>query len=300
MTDDYTTDPAWAALFAKPEQAQDLRWGREHLVFAAADPARELVTREKIEHWLVYGNLRYPQLNVSYGGDAAPVTTFTRSRTLNQHQLTGCAHADDIGEHLERGATLVLSNMEHYDPQAARFCRDIGAAVSGSAQTYAYLTAPGRFGSRPHRDSADVFAVQVEGTKEWTLYDLPEGGDWNRGYIDEDTPVRAKVVLEPGDAIYVPAGLGHRAQAGPEGSLHLTMSIGVPRVHQVIDVLAEELRSRFNRNEALPPGQAGRPEIVAEALRRMATAIEEADPAAIAGALVRSNPWPVEPRRLPW
>jgi hypothetical protein len=300
MSDNYTTDPAWSALFAKPEQAQNLRWGREHLVFAAADSARELVTREQIEHWLVHGNLRYPQLNVSYGGDGAPVTTFTRPRTLGQHQLSGCAHADDVIEHLERGATLVLSNMEHYDPRIAQFCRDIGGILSGSVQTYGYLTAPDRFGSRPHRDSADVFAVQIEGNKEWTLYDVPTDDDWHRGHIDEDTPVTEKVVLSPGDVLYVPSGMGHRAQSGPTGSLHLTISIGVPRLQRVVDALAAQLQSLFQRNEVFPPGQAGRTELVRDALRRIATAVEEADPEAIAAKLVQPNPWPREPRRLPW
>lgn len=300
MTVNYTADPAWSKLFAKPEQAEDLRWGREHLVFAAADTVRELVTREKIEHWLVFGNLRYPQLNVSYGGEGAPVTTFTRSRTLNQHQLTGCAHADDIIEHLQRGATLTLSSMDHYDPQLADFCRDIAGAVSGTAQTYAYLTAPDQFGSRPHRDAADVFAIQIEGTKEWTLYDVPADDDWHRGYIDTDTPVTAKVVLSPGDALYVPSGMGHRAQAGPTGSLHLTLSVGVPRLSRALDVLTEELRTRFPGNETFPPGEEGRVEMVRDALRRVSSAVDELDAETLTGGLLRPNPWPTEPRRLPW
>lgn len=300
MSDDYLTDPAWSVLLAKPEQVQDLRWGREHRVLAAADNVRELVTRERIEHWLVYGNLRYPQLNVSYGGDAAPVTTFTRPRTLNQHQATGCAHADDIIEHLERGATLVLSNVEHFDQRVAALCRDLGGIVAGTVQTYAYLTAPDRFGSRPHRDSADVFVVQVEGDKEWTLYDVPAGGDWHRGRIDEDTPVTEKLVLSPGDVLYVPSGMGHRAQAGPTGSLHLTISVGLPRLHRVVDALAAQLLPLFQRNEAFPPGQAGRVDVVRDALRRVSAAVADADPEVLAGALTRSSEWPGEPRELPW
>jgi hypothetical protein len=300
LRDNYLTDPAWSALFAKPEQTQDLDWGREHLPFAAADHVRGLVTRDLIEHWLVFGNLRYPQFNVSYGGEAAPPTTFTRSRTLNQHQLTACAHADDIIEHLDRGATLVLNNMEHYDQRVAEFCRELGGALSAPVQTYAYLTAPDRFGSRPHRDAADVFAVQIEGSKQWSLYDTPADGDWHRGYIDEDTPITEKIVLSPGDALYVPSGMGHRAQAGPTGSLHLTISIGVPRVHEVVDVLAAELQSIFQRNETFPPGLADRTDVVRDALRRIATALDSADPEAIAAKLTRPNGWPQEPRRLPW
>lgn len=297
---DYRTDPAWAALFAKPEQAEDLDWGRRHLRFAAADRARSLISRELIEHWLVFGNLRYPQLNVSYGGEAAPPTTFTRARRLNQHQLPGCAHADDIVEHLERGATLVLSNPEQWDERTAAFCRELSGPLACGVQAYAYLTAPERFGSKPHRDEADVFAVQIEGTKEWTLYDVPEDHDWHRGYIDEDTPVTEKIVLEPGDALYVPAGMGHRAEAGSEGSLHLTLSIGVPPLRSVIDLWAQEMAGLFGRHERFPVGAAGRADLVREALRRIASATEGVDAEALAEALVPPSLWPESTRKVSW
>jgi ribosomal protein L16 Arg81 hydroxylase len=289
----YLDDAAWASLFAKPEQANDIDWGRAPLRFAAADSVLSLVSKRKIERWLVYGNLRYPQLNVSYGGEGAPPTTFTRARRLNQHQLPGCAHADDISTHLRQGATLVLSNAEIWDEATAAFVHGLARPLACAVQTYSYLTAPDRFGSKPHRDEGDVFAVQVEGSKEWTLYDLPTGEGWHRGHIDEDTPVSAKITLEPGDALYVPAGMGHRAQAGPEGSLHLTVSLEVLSPRNVIAAWAAQAAAQFDR-ERLPMGAEGRPDAIRETLRRLAATTTTADIDAIADALVPPNSWPTQ------
>ncbi|WP_436499254.1 JmjC domain-containing protein [Actinokineospora sp. HUAS TT18] len=296
----YLNDPVWADLFAKPEQAHDIDWGRASLRFMAADTVRSLVTRPLIERWMVYGNLRYPQLNVSYGGEGAPPTTFTRSRRLNQHQLPGTAHADDILTHLRQGATLVLSNPELWDEATAAFCHNLARPLAAAVQCYAYLTAPDRFGSKPHRDEGDVFAIQIEGTKEWTLYDLPTGEDWYRGHIDPDAVPREKITLEPGDALYVPAGMGHRAQAGPEGSLHLTVSLQVLSVQDVVAAWAAQAGSTFSRHERLPMGSEGRVDHIQDALRRLAEATTKADAASIADALVPTSQWPTEIRRLTW
>lgn len=297
---DYLRDPAWSTLFAKPEQAEDLDWGRRQLRFTAAADARSLASRELVERWLVFGNLRYPQLNISYAGEAAPPATFTRPRRLNQHQLPGCAHADDVLDHLRAGATLTLSNPEQWDERTAAFCRELGRALAASVQSYVYLTAPGQFGSRPHRDEGDVFAVQIDGTKEWTLYGMPVEDDWRRGHLDENPAVEERVVLEPGDALYVPAGMGHRAQAGPRGSLHLTISVGLPRLNAVIDALAAMAATRFGRHERCTPGPHGRTDQVRDAVRRIIAAAEAADPDELTAGIVPSSLWPDAVRPLDW
>jgi hypothetical protein len=298
--DSYLSDPVWAALFAEPAAARQLDWGRRHLRFAAADAARSLVSRGLIEHWLLYGNLRYPQLNVSYGGEAAPPTSFTRTRRLNQHQLPGSAHADDVIEQLDRGATLVLSNPEQWDERTARFCADLSAPLLATVQSYVYLTAPDEFGSRPHRDEADVFVVQVEGSKEWTLYDLPADDDWHRGYIDESTPVTEKLVLHRGDGLYVPSGMGHRARSEADGSLHLTISVGVPPLRAVVEAWAAQVVTQFARHERVGVGPAGRVSAVHDVLRRIEHATAAADPKTLAAAIVQPGLWPVGTRRLSW
>lgn len=296
----YRSDPVWTSLFADPSTVDDLRWGTAPLRFDAAPGVTSLVSRELIQQWLRYGNLRYPQLNVSYGGDAAGPTSFTRTRRLNQHQLPGAAHADDVIGHLDNGATLVLSNPEQWHEPTAEFCVELSRVLAATVQAYVYLTAPDEFGSRPHRDEADVFAVQVAGSKEWTLYDLPTDADWHRGYIGGDTPVSDKLVLRPGDGLYVPAGMGHRARSETEGSLHLTISVGVPRHSAVIDAWAGEVAAAFGRHERFDAGPEGRADAVRAVLRRLADATATADAEAIAAAIVRPGLWPSTERSLSW
>src|SRR4051812_28767591 len=93
--------PPWAMLFAKPEQADQLRWGREPMVFAASDAVRSLVDRDRVEHWLRHTNLRYPQATVGYGGQGAAPTSYTRTRMSIEHQLNGFIDADGVAEHVD-------------------------------------------------------------------------------------------------------------------------------------------------------------------------------------------------------
>jgi ribosomal protein L16 Arg81 hydroxylase len=142
---------------------------------------------------------------------------------------------------MEGGATLVLVDVEHWDEPTAEFCDRLGRAMAADVQTFAYLTAPDQFGSQPHRDEAHVFVVQVEGSKQWTLYDVPDDDNWRRGWIPENTPVSEQFVLQAGDGLYLPPGMGHRAQAGPDGSLHLIISAQTPSVGDVVTAWAKRL-----------------------------------------------------------
>jgi hypothetical protein len=280
--DDYRSAPVWADLFAKPEQALDLDLGADRLRFAAGDRVRSLVSRPAIEHWLAYGNLRYPQVSLSYAGQAAPPTTYTRARLVGEHQLSGCADLARISTQLDSGATLVLVNAEHWHEPIARFCERLGSVTAADVQTFAYLTAPDQFGSQPHRDTAHVFVVQVEGSKHWTLYDVPEDDNWNRSLIDGSPPVSEQLVLEAGDGLYLPPGLGHRAQAGPEGSLHLTISVQPPAVREVVAAWAKLVARQVPAQSRLPLGPAGRAAAVRDALGRLGLVVTEAAAAEVA------------------
>lgn len=286
MTHDYLSDPAWADLFAKPEQVHDIDWLTRPVRFVAADRVRSLVSRQAIEHWLAYSNLRYPQISLSYAGQAAPPTMYTRTRQVGEHKLTGCADPAKIVEQMAGGATLVLVNVEHWHEPLAQFCDRLGGVTAAAVETFAYLTAPDQFGSQPHRDTAHVFVVQVEGSKRWTLYDLPGDENWNRSIIPDSTPVSEQLVLQPGDGLYLPPGLGHRAQAGPEGSLHLTISVQPPAVRDVATAWAAMTAAQIPAQSRLPLGPSGRVVAVGEALGRFGLTVTDTTAAAVADAVV--------------
>lgn len=287
---------AWAGLFAKPEEAERLDWGRGILRFTPSDEAHTLISRATVENWLAYGNLRYPQFSLKLEGTGLHPNAYTRSTVIGEHRQTGCADPGRIAAAIDQGATLTLTGVEHWDGRVARLCADLGQALAARVQTVAFLTPPDRFGSVPHRDGTHVFVIQAEGTKRWTLYDLPADGDWDLADTPGEEAVTGEIELRAGEGLYVPLGMGHRAQAGPEGSLHLSVMVNPPRLTEVVQAWAAQVRTVFGDQEHLPVGREGRIAAVLEAVRR----IQEApvDIAALSAAV--EPPAPDLASRLRW
>lgn len=267
-------------LFADARDAEGLEWGRAPARFAVAATARSLVGREVLQRWLAFGNLQYPQFNVGRGGEATPPSLYTRTQSYGARRLTGCADPERIAAQVRGGATLTLSNPERWDEGLARFCRSLRGATQTDVQSFVYLTAPNSFGSRPHRDAAEVFVIQNEGTKRWYLYDIPAGDDWKMGHIAEERRPSEVLELAPGDGLYVPAGMGHCAQAGPDGSLHTTISLRTPRMSEVLTAWVTAIARALPRNERLPIRKDERFPAIRELLLKVAKetqAVDEAD-----------------------
>jgi ribosomal protein L16 Arg81 hydroxylase len=268
------------------------------MVFAASDAVRSLLDRERVEHWLRNANLRYPQATVSYGAQDAGPSTYTRTRTTITSPLAGFIDADRIAEHVDNGATLVLYYTEQWDGALARFCAELAAPLAATVRTFGYLTAPGQDGSVPHRDNPDVFVVQVAGSKHWRLYDLPEGARWKQGPIDGPATPTRELLLTAGDVLYIPRGMGHDASAGPDGSLHLSVTVATPSLTSVVEQWAARAAAGFDPQERLGPGPDGRVEAVRAVLARLAADLAATDPADLVAAVAPGAPEPA--RRLAW
>ena len=131
-------------------------------------------------------------------------------------------------------ATLQVHHPQRFDAEAWRVVaaleRDLGCLVG----TNSYLTPPGGArGLAPHWDDVDVWVVQVEGRKHWTVYErrgentdaVAPSGDLARGSRFVSGRVELEAVLSPGDVLYIPRGTVHQART--EGCLpsnHLTIS----------------------------------------------------------------------------
>lgn len=289
----------WSELFADMADFSALDWGRSSRRFRAADFVRSLVSRDLVEHWLAFGNLRYPQFNVAYGGKAAPPTSFTRTITRGVHQQTGCAVPEKIAAHIRGGATLTLSNPEQWHQPATRFCHDLAVATRARAELFVYITAPGQYGSKPHRDDGEIFIVQLEGSKRWSLYDIPTDDRWGMGMIGGDPEPSDTFVLNPGDALYVPTGLGHRAEALSEGSVHLTISVRTARLHEIVTSWANGVASALPRNARMAATTSERRQQLRELFEMLEKQAANADIDAVLDTLVETDRLPHrQPLRL--
>jgi ribosomal protein L16 Arg81 hydroxylase len=119
-----------------------------------------------------------------------------------------------------------------------------------------YLTPARSQGFAAHVDTHDVFVLQLHGTKEWHIgkaaNELPLSSEPRKptSLVDYE-----RIVLRPGDMLYLPRGVPHEAVTSASSSLHLTVGI---HVYRWVDLLQEALSQlaveRPALRKALPPG----------------------------------------------
>ena len=131
-------------------------------------------------------------------------------------------------------ATVRLRAPQERLRDLRRLCRRLEDEFGSTVGANAYLTAADAQGFAPHWDDVDVFVLQVEGSKKWTVRgpprdslklpraSSPDFGNDDLAALYPDPPV--EVFLRPGDVLYLPRGFVHSAATTGEPSLHLTLS----------------------------------------------------------------------------
>ncbi len=166
--------------------------------------------------------------------------------------------------HYQRGATIILNQLQRADARLARFCRSLENVFSCQVQTNVYLTPPANKGFKTHYDDHDVFIIQVSGAKRWRLYESPVEnpyrGEAFRAAAHKPGELEQEFLLQAGDCLYIPRGLMHDAAShGDEPSLHITAGL---LVKKWADLMLEAVAEVALRNPAfrrsLPPGFARR------------------------------------------
>lgn len=254
----------------------------------------ELVTR---------GGLRTPFVRMAQDGEVLAPSGFTGSGGVGAE--VGDQVLDErVLERYAGGATLVLQGLHRLWPPLTEFAGELATQLGHPVQVNAYLTPPGATGFAAHYDVHDVFVLQVAGDKRWVVHEpvhpLPlrtEPWTDRRAAVAatarQTEPVLA-TVLRPGDALYLPRGYLHAAEAQAGRTLHLT--VGVPPLtrYAVAEVLLGLVAADPLLRAALPVGLdfTDDPAVhreVAATLAALRAALPRVDPAAVAGELRRRS-----------
>jgi bifunctional lysine-specific demethylase and histidyl-hydroxylase MINA len=160
------------------------------------------------------------------------------------------------------GYSLLLNQVQKRHQATGWLCRMLEAALTAHEVLLSrhiganlYLSPPRSQGFSIHYDPHDVLVLQLEGVKQWTLYEqrvpFPLNPPEAPFSPDEAGAVDRTFVISPGDLIYIPRGVLHEARTLDTSSLHLTLS-----VDQVTwrDLLTEVLGNDPLFREALPIG----------------------------------------------
>ncbi|MFC7530739.1 cupin domain-containing protein [Actinoplanes sp. GCM10030250] len=302
------TGTALARVVGPVSTFADTHWGRTPLLSRAADLGGPdgftgLLSAAAVDELLSRRGLRTPFLRVAQQGSVLPAGRFTGGGGA------GAEIADQvIDEQVMRlyadGATLVLQGLHRIWPPLIDFAGELGTELNRPLQVNAYLTPPASQGFATHYDTHDVFVLQVDGRKRWCIHppvlpDPLERQAWGGRADEVAATARGEpaldVVLEPGDALYLPRGWLHSARALGGRSLHLTVGIrGLTRYALVEELLAlavADPRLRAGLPYGLDPGD---PEAIGKELTETVTALRDwlttADPAEVAARL-RDRSW---------
>jgi bifunctional lysine-specific demethylase and histidyl-hydroxylase NO66 len=222
-------------------------WGRQVHLHREEDGFADLLTLDEVDRLLSATALRVPAFRLVRDGRPLPASAFTMSAKVGGVASSGLADPRRIFALVDEGATVVLQGAHRYHPPLARLCRDLELELGHPCQVNAYVTPPGARGLGVHHDAHDVFVLQAFGSKHWQVHPTPAEKRTGNGSVRE-------LVLEPGDALYLPTGTPHAGQAQRALSGHLTVGIH-PRswrdaVRKVVDRAFDDARL----DEPLPAG----------------------------------------------
>jgi 50S ribosomal protein L16 3-hydroxylase len=158
----------------------------------------------------------------------------------------------------EQGATIVLRHVEKSDDAFRGLAEEFLSAFSGHVDIQLYATPASQQGFHWHYDAEDVFVLQSEGSKDFSLrknsvdpLPLVDRLPKDMHFEKESTPAIFRCRLEAGDWLYIPAGYWHQALAC-EASLHISVGVLPLCAIDALDLLKERLGRSLLWRQRLP------------------------------------------------
>lgn len=160
-------------------------------------------------------------------------------------------------KYCQQGATLVIDHVHDRVPALTDWVWALQEEIGqNTAHLNLYCSWPGTQGFKNHFDTHEVFILQIDGTKEWFVFDetmkYPVRKDNGPEHRPPESPPYIHEVLQPGDVLYIPRGHWHYAVAQDTPSLHLTLGICCLTGGNMLDWLIGELKEEEAWRQNLP------------------------------------------------
>ena len=272
---------------ADPETFANEYWGCKPLLSRAEALPRDfsdLLSAETVDELIAERGVRAPFIRLAKAGDVLARDCYLGPAGFGA-EIPDQVDSAKLLNQFASGATIVLQGLHRLWPPLINLVRQAVDDLRHPVQANAYITPPTNRGFDPHYDVHDVFVLQVSGQKRWIVHDpvldhpLPSQ-PWtqHRAVIAErvaDEPV-IDTVLSAGDALYLPRGWVHSAQALATTSIHLTIGVsaltGVDVARAVVDQLASI--SRFRKSLPMGNDPTDQDEMIATVTKVMAEMVD--------------------------
>ncbi|HZZ97151.1 MAG TPA: cupin domain-containing protein [Jatrophihabitantaceae bacterium] len=235
----------------------------------------DLLDTAAVDELVSRRGLRTPFLRMARDGTVLPAKEFTRGGGAGAG-IADQAADDRVLAQLADGATLVLQGLHRTWPPLVSFGSQLADELGHPVQINAYITPSQNRGFAAHYDVHDVFVLQVSGRKHWRIHapvvtDPLDNQNWEKSRAEvaaqaEREPV-LDCVLEPGDALYLPRGTIHAAEALGETSIHVTVGIHPITRYELVRQVLDAAQHDDALRASLPMGvDLGDPGVLAPEL----------------------------------
>jgi len=160
-----------------------------------------------------------------------------------------------------KGASIVLNDVDSLTPGLASVSHAIESAGLGKAQANVYISWQSHKAFPAHYDTHDVWAVQVEGEKCWNIWEgraewpisHPLWRSQDQAHHEQHKgKLRARILMKPGDLLYLPRGWYHDALAEAPASVHVAYGAHAPNGMDVMNILLERVLYETTFRQPLP------------------------------------------------
>ena len=164
----------------------------------------------------------------------------------------GIINVKDVATYINKGASIVLSEMETYCEGSAALAASLQAVIGGLSCCNLYCSFKKHPGFLPHFDIMDVYVFQIDGEKDWEIFEthfenpMLKPGCHQMSFTREQHAINKgniekRLTMKPGDVLYLPKGKYHAAIATTDHSLHLTYGMEPPRALHFIETIVQSL-----------------------------------------------------------
>ena len=122
-----------------------------------------LLSLADVDHILSTSSLRSPDVRLYKDGEEVPITTLS--------QLHAGESLESLYREYRRGSTIVINSIHRRWEPLLSLSQSLASEFSAYFAVNAYLTPGNAKGFSAHYDTHDVFVLQVEGSKQWRLYE---------------------------------------------------------------------------------------------------------------------------------
>ncbi|MEU9078999.1 cupin domain-containing protein [Kitasatospora sp. NPDC048538] len=190
-----------------------------------------ILTPNKLLDIAMRRSLNRPQFRAFQKGEEVHPAVYFTDTVSPRGQSVPMANMHRLGDLLRDGATLIMDQVNVFDPTMEVTCRALQWWARERVQVNAYLTTNSAAGFPLHWDDHDVIVVQLSGEKDWEVRTASRTAPMYRDADPNNTPsdtVLFKGTLRVGDVMHIPRGHWHQATrtgSGTGHSLHVTFGI---------------------------------------------------------------------------